>query len=443
VVEYLLNKGRGHSISKYVKIFFLLILIFTSSGSFAKSAEVDITSSYLPFYKGSWWTYSTSEGTKETVKISDYHRIGDVLTLTSKSDMSGENHYVFLKDKVYRFKSLSKTDKGLQYTKGLLLLNAPFFTGTIWSSELDEIGASYIEVLSKEDIETPAGKFKDAAKIGIRSFNDPNYSAIFWIVKNVGIVKTLETQFSKTLEKYSIAKEKTAIVNTMDSKDFASLLSIIRTEPTMPKNINEEKLHPKNDLKSFLKPENIFTIAGVIVIFLIILILVKISSFFGTEVNQLTIESKKNLAGSYISTGDFEKAKVILEGLLKKKPNFPDLLNFHGIALLGLGDHDKAQENFQAALGINPNFVQAKLNLAKTFISAKRSQDAETVLIELLNDHPEYSDVHNLLAEVYIEGKKRSDAIRHLNKALEINPAYSKARENLNKIETDKGDDNA
>lgn len=60
--------------------------------------------------------------------------------------------------------------------------------------------------------------------------------------------------------------------------------------------------------------------------------------------------------------GDYAGAAEAFEQALSVNASYPDIRNWHGLALMGVKEHEKAFEEFQKALGINPNYVGAVIN---------------------------------------------------------------------------------
>src|SRR5258708_4201824 len=69
----------------------------------------------------------------------------------------------------------------------------------------------------------------------------------------------------------------------------------------------------------------------------------------------------------FFERGFYQDAIRELLEAVKLNPDFPDLHNQLGLALSMNGDRREAAEEFRRALELNPNYVEARLNLAIVF----------------------------------------------------------------------------
>jgi hypothetical protein len=70
---------------------------------------------------------------------------------------------------------------------------------------------------------------------------------------------------------------------------------------------------------------------------------------------------------------------------------FPDLLHLAGLAWAQKHDPVRAEDCFREALGHNPRFVRARVNLGLALMDQHRASDAEREFLAVLDiseDHP-------------------------------------------------------
>lgn len=60
--------------------------------------------------------------------------------------------------------------------------------------------------------------------------------------------------------------------------------------------------------------------------------------------------------------GDYAGAAEAFEQALSLNSTYPDIRNWHGLALMGCGQNEKALSEFEQALEVNPNYVGAVIN---------------------------------------------------------------------------------
>lgn len=400
----------------------------------------DLIFEYLPLYPGSTWTYESTTGKSESktdvITVTGVRSINEISVVSSDSTLSGGNDWVFLRNKAYRFKSLVKNGTKIAYTGGILMLDLPLIVGTIWGSNFDKSGTTYVEIISREDVQTKAGKFKDAMKLGIKNSQSPNYNAFIWLAKGVGIVKTLETELSSTLTSYDLASPAPKAINPVAPDLF--LRNLVPLEEAKDLDPGVPELRPESTRSKLLvtlsTPTGIFTAAGLIILFLFIVILAKVSSFLKVEVDSLNLEAKKNLADTYLKTGDFQKAEKVLLRFVKKNPSFPDALNTLGKTYMGMEKYQKASECFEKALKINPDYFEAMVNLSRSLLASDRIDETIKILQGLIQKYPDYPDLRYLISEAFIQKNEHNKAMEHISIAIEINPDYDRAKKLKQKI---------
>jgi cytochrome c-type biogenesis protein CcmH/NrfG len=116
---------------------------------------------------------------------------------------------------------------------------------------------------------------------------------------------------------------------------------------------------------------------------------------------------------------DPEAWKQALEELgaeLKVNPSNPEAEYEVGEAYRKHGDLEKAIPAFQRALRLQPEFVEARIALAKALRQEKQTQQALAVLEPARDSDPANSAVHFLLAQLYrdmgrVEDAQKEDAL--------------------------------
>lgn len=86
-----------------------------------------------------------------------------------------------------------------------------------------------------------------------------------------------------------------------------------------------------------------------------------------------------------------DEALAILDDVMEECGRFPDLLHLAGLAWSQKGDALKAEDHFREALGHNPRFVRARVNLGLALMDQMRLGDAEgefLAVLDIVEDHP-------------------------------------------------------
>ncbi|MBX2992327.1 MAG: tetratricopeptide repeat protein [Bacteroidetes bacterium] len=118
------------------------------------------------------------------------------------------------------------------------------------------------------------------------------------------------------------------------------------------------------------------------------------------------------VAGQYLYQNQFNAAMDLLGRALSVDPRNSKAHHFLGIALMMSGRFDEATREFDTALRIYPEYLDARIGLAQVAASRGDSSSAIIQLETIMNEHPEYPKVYQALADVYAKfrldnGKER------------------------------------
>jgi serine/threonine protein kinase/tetratricopeptide (TPR) repeat protein len=113
-------------------------------------------------------------------------------------------------------------------------------------------------------------------------------------------------------------------------------------------------------------------------------------------------------------TGELEKATEAA-GLLKQiYPRYPSARNLLGIAYRSLGQHEKAQQEFQECARLAPNWVAPYFGLATQLIRLGRFAEAREVLEQALTQKFDTSNLHLLRYQVALLQGNREEMQREV-----------------------------
>ncbi len=112
-------------------------------------------------------------------------------------------------------------------------------------------------------------------------------------------------------------------------------------------------------------------------------------------------EVNYSLAMVFAQTGDTERAYQYLRKALELRPAYPEALNNLGVLYLRTQRRDEAVATFEECIRVAPAFDQSYLNLARVHSLEGHPAKAQTVLLELLKQHPDHE-----------EGRKALEALR-------------------------------
>ena len=93
------------------------------------------------------------------------------------------------------------------------------------------------------------------------------------------------------------------------------------------------------------------------------------------------------LGRDYFDRGQYAEAVREIEEALRLVPDFPDLHNQLGLALGMSGERERSVAAFRRALELNPNYLEARLNLAIVYNEMGRYEEAlEEFAVERARD---------------------------------------------------------
>lgn len=122
-------------------------------------------------------------------------------------------------------------------------------------------------------------------------------------------------------------------------------------------------------------------------------------------------------ADMFYKLGNVEKYKEIMEQIVAKDPNNPDLLYNLGVSASHLGNNEKALEYYKKALELKPDYGKAQLNIASIILKK------ETAIVDEMNalgtsnsDYKKYDQLKIQREELY------KSVTPYLEGALKDNP---------------------
>ena len=93
-------------------------------------------------------------------------------------------------------------------------------------------------------------------------------------------------------------------------------------------------------------------------------------------------------AQAAVMHGDWDRAIVLTRQLLEASPRDLKTINLMGLALTGKGHTAEANQEFETALKINPNFYAARKNLAINQVHLRQVTEAEANMKIVLASTP-------------------------------------------------------
>jgi tetratricopeptide (TPR) repeat protein len=130
------------------------------------------------------------------------------------------------------------------------------------------------------------------------------------------------------------------------------------------------------------------------------------------------------------NAGKLEEAERMAEAAERANPKRPDIPNLRGAILTKQKHYDQAVEQFNAALALDPNFYQAKLNLAEVNLRQGKFADAARLYEEMqrLDPESELLQFKLILCALLSGDASRASTMADIMKFPGKTPAYYFAR---------------
>ena len=118
-----------------------------------------------------------------------------------------------------------------------------------------------------------------------------------------------------------------------------------------------------------------------------------------------------------LRAGHPDKAAEVAGSLIKRDPKNPIYHTLLGVVRLAQRDYPEAENEFRAALAIDPEFPAATRDLAQLYATTGRAEEAKKVYTDLLEKKPNDTSALLGLADLYTAEKKWTEATDAINRA--------------------------
>lgn len=148
---------------------------------------------------------------------------------------------------------------------------------------------------------------------------------------------------------------------------------------------------------------------------------------------------------------EFDKAEYLLKQVVAETDRYPDVFDMLGVIAHSRGDFALAERNFEKAVGLNPNYTEAQLNLMVTYNDLGKYDKARELYAQIrhrgqggavLSDPFAKGKIANMHAEVsqaYLDAGMTPEAIHELERAVMLCPHFVDLRARLAMLYRDTG----
>ncbi|MBM4047408.1 MAG: tetratricopeptide repeat protein [Planctomycetes bacterium] len=129
--------------------------------------------------------------------------------------------------------------------------------------------------------------------------------------------------------------------------------------------------------------------------------------------------------------GQRERAEAFFRAALAQCPNVAEARVDLGGLLMLRGARAEAEREFREALRLNPRLTSARYNLANLLAQGGQLDEAIAHYRRVLKQRPNFSSARNNLATALSTKRLIYDALAELRETLRLDPGYAPARHNL------------
>jgi predicted TPR repeat methyltransferase len=129
--------------------------------------------------------------------------------------------------------------------------------------------------------------------------------------------------------------------------------------------------------------------------------------------------------------GMFAEAEKGYREVLRRKPDWGQVLNALGTVFLDQSQPDKAKKVFSKAANLNPPYIPACYNLARLKQRQNDHKGAISIYRAMLETQPDLGDAWNNLGVAYRETGDQDEALSCFQRAVEFAPDMAEAWNNL------------
>jgi len=141
-----------------------------------------------------------------------------------------------------------------------------------------------------------------------------------------------------------------------------------------------------------------------------------------------------NLGIAYDTTGMYREAFTEFEKALKLDQDYIEAHNNLAVIYDRSDRNEEAIGELREVLRLNPGYTEGHSNLAHVYTGMGQYDEAISELEKALSLDPDYVPAHNSLGHIFAGQKKYQEAVKEFQEAIRVDPGYVLARNNLGHV---------
>jgi len=148
---------------------------------------------------------------------------------------------------------------------------------------------------------------------------------------------------------------------------------------------------------------------------------------------------------------EFDKAEYLLKQVVQQTDRFADVFDMLGVISHAQGDFAQAEQYFERAVSLNPNYTEAQLNLMVTYNDLGKYDSAREVYARIRHRGTggseqadpfakgKIANMHAEISQAYQDAGMISEAVHELERAVALCPTFADLRTKLAMVYRDLG----
>src|SRR3954464_12019955 len=148
---------------------------------------------------------------------------------------------------------------------------------------------------------------------------------------------------------------------------------------------------------------------------------------------------------------EFDKAEYLLKQVVEQTDRIADVFDMLGVVAHSRGDFTQAGRRFEKAVGLNPNYTEAQLNLMVTYNDLGKYDSAREVYARIRGRAPgsegsadpfqmgKIANMHAEISQAYQDAGMPAEAVAELERAVALCPSFVDLRTRLATLYRDLG----
>jgi tetratricopeptide (TPR) repeat protein len=148
---------------------------------------------------------------------------------------------------------------------------------------------------------------------------------------------------------------------------------------------------------------------------------------------------------------EFDKAEYLLKQVVEKTDRFADVFDMLGVIAHAQGDFAQAEQHFEKAVNLNPNYTEAQLNLMVTYNDLGKYDSAREIYARMRGRAAggvgstdsfalgKIANMHAEISQAYQDAGMPAEAVGELERAVALCPTFADLRTRLATLYRDMG----